>query len=56
MKRQSIKIVLAVMTFGFLLTGCNNLEKKGGDYSALEEIKGEEVAVLTDAPNVPPPI
>ncbi|MDP2335947.1 MAG: copper-containing nitrite reductase [Bacteroidota bacterium] len=44
------------MALGFLLTACNNLEKKGGDSSALEEIKGEEVAVLTDAPNVPPPI
>lgn len=56
MKRQSIKTALAVMVFGFLLTGCNNSEKKGGASSAPEAITGEEVAVLTDAPNVPPPI
>ena len=41
-----------VLLVGFLMAGCNNnvSEKKS------EPLKGEEIAVLTDAPNVPPPI
>jgi nitrite reductase (NO-forming) len=38
-----------------ILTACNQNSKQQGD-SESDEIKGEEVAILTFAPNVPPPI
>ncbi|MCB0420486.1 MAG: nitrite reductase, copper-containing [Bdellovibrionales bacterium] len=38
-----------------LLGGCNEL-KRGSDQNVKAEIKGQEVAVLTAPPNVPPPI
>ena len=41
------------MAFGMLATACTNSKEAK---VALEEIKGEEVAVLTDAPQVPPAI
>ncbi|MFH1120500.1 MAG: copper-containing nitrite reductase [Bacteroidota bacterium] len=38
-----------------IFTGCSK-NSRTSDESNIEEIKGEEVAVLTFAPNVPPPI
>ncbi len=57
MKVKIIKAVLSVILFGLLLTGCKGSATKNNDSAATEEIiKGEEVAVITDAPNVPPPL
>jgi len=44
---------MLILIFGLMMSGCNNESKNGG---SVEPIKGEEIAVLTDAPNVPPPI
>lgn len=48
-KTNNALIALAVIMLTF--TACGNSESGG-----TTDIKGEEVAVLTDAPNVPPPI
>ncbi len=45
-------LLLAVI---LITTSCSKSSRQSGD-SNLEEIKGEEVAILTFAPNVPPPI
>jgi nitrite reductase (NO-forming) len=54
MKKQ-FKFLVMVLFVGLFLTGCKQNEKSGSS-SVLEKIEGEEIAVLTDAPNVPPPI
>lgn len=56
MKKTIVRFSIAIIALGFLFAACNNPEKKGEATTAQEEIKGEEVAVLTDAPNVPPQI
>ncbi|HMQ11797.1 MAG TPA: copper-containing nitrite reductase [Oligoflexia bacterium] len=53
-----IKSVFTIIVGAFFLVGCQdnaNVELTNRA-SSLEEIKGEEEAVLTHAPNVPPPI
>lgn len=56
MKKQLIKLMLAIVA-GLLPVACNNSqEKENSQSSAKEVISGEEVAVLTEAPEVPPPI
>ncbi len=57
MNTNQSKILVMVFITGLFLVSCNNnavTEKSASN--ATEEIKGEEVAVLTDAPNVPPQI
>jgi len=49
------KKVFLLFATVMVLTGCNQNSKQRGDSNS-DEIKGEEVAVLTFAPNVPPPI
>ena len=50
------KTVLSLLVVAMLvLSACNRNSNQPGN-SKSEEIKGEEVAVLTFAPNVPPPI
>ena len=50
------KSVLSILVVaGLVLSACSKNKKQPGD-SGSEEIIGEEVAVLTFAPNVPPPI
>ena len=49
------KVAFLLLTVVLVITGCSKSSKQPGD-STSEKIKGEEVAVLTFAPNVPPPI
>lgn len=49
------KTVLLLFASVMILTGCIKNNRQSEDLYS-EEIKGEEVAVLTFAPNVPPPI
>lgn len=55
MKKAIIWSSIKAIVFCFLFAACNTSEKKENTSSS-DEIKGEEIAVLTDAPNVPPPI
>lgn len=48
-------ILFTLFAVIIVLSSCNNQNTKQGN-SQTEEIKGEEVAVLTFAPDVPPPI
>jgi nitrite reductase (NO-forming) len=50
-----IKSVLPLLVAVLIITGCSKNGRQPGN-STNEEIKGEEIAVLTFAPNVPPPI
>jgi nitrite reductase (NO-forming) len=43
---------IVAATMMAFVTGC----APAGDSAATADVQGEEVAVLTDAPNVPPPI
>lgn len=52
-KRLSV-LVLSVLS-GLLMSQCQNTGTKGTT-TETNKIEGQEVAVLTDAPNVPPPI
>lgn len=45
-----------VVLIGLFTVSCKNNSSTSASSNGLEEIKGEEVAVLTEAPNVPPPI
>lgn len=56
MKYTIFKAAIAAIALGFTISGCNSPMAKGTDDMSSEELTGEEVAVLTDAPNVPPPI
>ena len=64
MKPKPIPVVtaLASLSTALLLTACGDSGTPAAataapdEPAAKEELKGEEVAVLTDAPNVPPPI
>lgn len=56
MKTQIFKPLLTALASSFLFISCFYTQKKETVSSEKEQIKGEEVAVLTDAPNVPPPI
>src|SRR5688572_8004609 len=56
-------VALALITASFLMSSCVEEMRPGSGPTAsrkgnvkLEELKGEEMAVLTTAPNVPPPI
>lgn len=57
----NVKVALCALALGWALAGCG--DKKGGDKdnqttttTASEQLQGEEIAVLTDPPFVPPPI
>jgi nitrite reductase (NO-forming) len=52
---QFAKLALFLLIATALVTGCDKNKSHSGDVQA-EKIIGEEVAVLTFAPNVPPPI
>ncbi|KIC94258.1 copper-containing nitrite reductase [Flavihumibacter solisilvae] len=56
MKLTVIKSVLALALLASLVAGCDSSATTSTSSVAIDEIKGEETAVLTDAPNVPPPI
>lgn len=59
MKTNLVKILTLLLVFGLLMGSCKNSTdtvKSKSKAAGPEGIKGEEVAVLTDAPNVPPPI
>lgn len=54
-----IKGICIVLFLSLLITACNNQHGKAPSQSSsggLDKIEGEEIATLTDAPNVPPPI
>lgn len=56
MKTKQLKLIVITLFIGLILSACkNNADKKTNSY-VQEKIKGEEIAVLTEAPNVPPPI
>ncbi len=52
---QFAKLALFLLIATALVTGCDKNKSQSGDVQA-EKIIGEEVAVLTFAPDVPPPI
>lgn len=52
---QFAKLTLFLLIATALITGCDKNKSQSGDVQA-EKIIGEEVAVLTFAPDVPPPI
>ena len=52
---QIAKLALFLLIATALVTGCDKNKSQSGDVQA-EKIIGEEVAVLTFAPDVPPPI
>lgn len=57
MKSKFFKLTLITVVAVLFMQGCINKPKSSNSSSTtLETIKGEEIAVLTDAPNVPPPI
>ncbi|TXT33010.1 MAG: major anaerobically induced transmembrane protein [Chitinophagaceae bacterium] len=56
MKKTIVRFSFAILALSFVFTACNKAEKKADTVTTSEEIKGEEVAILTDAPNVPPQI
>ncbi len=56
MKYTIFKAAIAAIALGFTISGCNSPKAKGTGEMSSEAVTGEEVAVLTDAPNVPPPI
>ncbi|MHC1773983.1 MAG: copper-containing nitrite reductase [Lentimicrobium sp.] len=53
-ENQLIKTAFLLFASVLIITGCSK-NRKSGD-TDIGEIKGEEIAVLTFAPNVPPPI
>ena len=53
--KRLIKTAFLLFASVMILPGCSKNSRTSGD-SNLQAIKGEEVAVLTFAPNVPPPI
>jgi len=55
MRKNILKLSMAVIAMGMLFAACKNAPDNNAS-KTLEAIQGEEVAVLTDAPNVPPPI
>ena len=56
MNTKQIKLVAIVFILGLFIGSCKNNSSTSKSSTGVETIKGEEVAVLTDAPNVPPPI
>ena len=57
MRKNIFKLSLALLVLSVSFVACKtNPDKNSKDVTTLEALKGEEVAVLTDAPNVPPPI
>lgn len=58
MRKRILKFSLAMLTIVMMFAACktNTNNKDSKDSKTHEVIKGEETAVLTDAPNVPPPI
>ncbi|MBP8115973.1 MAG: multicopper oxidase domain-containing protein, partial [Chitinophagaceae bacterium] len=57
MNTKQVKLLTLTSIVGLFMWGCSS--NSGGTKSAstgVETIKGEEIAILTDAPNVPPPI
>lgn len=56
MKRSIFKLAFSAAALSIMLLGCNNSNQEGNNKQNSEVLSGEEVAVLTDAPNVPPPI
>lgn len=55
MKIKRLSILVFSVLSGLLMTECQNSGTKGTT-NETSKIEGQEVAVLTDAPNVPPPI
>ncbi len=57
MKNQLVKLTLVALGLFLTAAGCKNTNsEKPTAATQSEAMSGEEVAVLTDAPNVPPPI
>jgi nitrite reductase (NO-forming) len=56
MKQPIFKFAITVAAFCIMALGCNNSQEESNTKQYSEILSGEEVAVLTDAPNVPPPI
>jgi nitrite reductase (NO-forming) len=57
MNTTHIKLLGLILIIGLTIGSCkNNSRSNKTSSTGVEEIKGEEVAVLTEAPNVPPPI
>lgn len=56
MKRSFLKSAAAAILLGISAVGCNEAQKGASGPQNSEVLQGEEIAVLTDAPNVPPPI
>lgn len=56
MKKQFLQLTIIVFAILLTVTGCRNANEKANNTATSETLSGEEVAVLTDAPNVPPPI
>lgn len=51
---QKMKYILSIASVFILMSACRS--ENTADQNIQEKIKGEEKAILTDAPNVPPPI
>ncbi|MBL7692011.1 MAG: nitrite reductase, copper-containing [Flavipsychrobacter sp.] len=56
MKRSFFKTAAAAILLGVFAAGCNEAQKGASGTQYSDVLQGEEIAVLTDAPNVPPPI
>ncbi len=56
MKRSFLKSAAAAILLGIFAGGCNEAQNGASGTQNSEVLQGEEIAVLTDAPNVPPPI
>ncbi len=57
MNKNHFKLIVVTLIFGLFISSCKDNSSAGKSSSnGVEEIKGEEIAVLTEAPNVPPPI
>ncbi|MBK6329028.1 MAG: nitrite reductase, copper-containing [Bacteroidetes bacterium] len=57
MNTKPFKLVALILITGLFISSCNsNTGKSKKSSTSIEKIEGEEIAILTDAPNVPPPI
>lgn len=57
MKTSNIKLLILIFSLGLAFVSCtNNTSSNKTSSTGVEKIKGEEIAILTEAPNVPPPI
>ena len=52
--KKGFKLLALVFFISLIFTNCKRNNESSS--SVIEKIKGEEIAVLTEAPNVPPPI